>query len=225
MSDFESISSQDGDGDVNMAGICRTHSYKVSFDLYYDHTYEPEDPDPDAVAAATEALEGGADDADSQDGYYEGQAVPCNDPDCTCDGEEAPLTAEEVDEFLRESYCGEKPRYYYYCTSVLEALNFNKTGVEYRVRDVEYADGGKLRCVLDVINKNNKKRPSASKLEHMISELDLYNSIYAGGPGNEAIIPTKHEYRYITMSSFTYEQTEQERGRIDFRGHYKVTPL
>lgn len=222
MSDSESISSHDDYGDVIMKGIPRTYSYKISFDLYYDHTYVKEEAPEDAVDSDGYAgSEGGADaDDGSEAGYYEGQAVQCRDPACMCDGEEAPLTAEEVDDFMREPYCGEKPRYYYYCTSILEALNMKIA--KYNVRDVTYADGGKLQCVLDVILDSRTKRPSVDKLKHKISELDLYNSIYAGGPGNEAIVPTAHEYRYITMSSFQYEQTYNERGRIDFRGHLQI---
>ena len=93
------------------------------------------------------------------------------------------------------------------------------------VRDVTYADGGKLTCILDITRDNRKKRHSIDRLHHLIDELDLYNSIYAGGPGNEAIIPTAHEYRYIVMRTFTYEQTEQERGRIGFKGHYTIEAI
>lgn len=218
-SDSESISSHDEQGDVIMAGIMRTHSYKVSFDLYYDHTYVKEEPPETNVDSDGYDSTG----SNGSANYYEGEAVPCRDPACMCDGEEAPLTAEEVDDFMREAYCGEKPRYYYYCTSVLEALNVKVA--KYNVRDVTYADGGKLQCILDVKLDSRTKRPSVAKLKHKISELDLYNSIYAGGPENEAIVPTVHEYRYITMSSLKYEKTHQERGRIDFRGHLQIETI
>ena len=217
MSDSESVSSRDEQGDVIMAGFHYTYSYKVSFDLYYVHTYVKEEAPETSVDSDGYA---GSDDADSDDGQYEGQAVQCRDPACMCDGEEAPLTAEEVDDFIRESYCGEKPRYYYYCTSVLEALN--KGIAKYSVRDVTYADGGKLQCILDITLDSRAKKPSVTKLEHRIAELDLCNSIYAGGPGNEAIVPTAHEYKFITMSTLEYQQTYNERGRIDFRGHLKI---
>ncbi len=220
MSDSGSdASSNDGDGDVKMAGIERTYSYKVTFDLYYEHTYEREDPDEQAVAAAAASADDS--DAESEDGYYEGQAVPCKDPACQCDGEEAPLTAEEMDDFMREPYCSDKPRYYWYCVSVLEHMII-VYNMKCSVRDVTYADGGKLSCILDITRDNRKKRHSIGRLKHLIDELDLYNSIYAGGPGNEAIIPTAHEYRYIVMSTFTYDQTQQERGRIAFKGHYNI---
>ena len=222
MSDSESsISSRDDQGDVIMGGVKRKYSYKISFDLYYDHTYEREDPDPDAAAAAADAENDP--DAEPADSYYEGQAVPCGNPACECDGEEAPLTAEEVDDFLREPYCGEKPRYYYYCTCLLEHLMH--ADINCSVRDVTYADGGKLCCVLDITQDGRKKRLSVSRLRHLIDEIDLYNCIYAGGPGNEAIIPTEHEYRYIVMTTLAFEETQKERGRIDFRGHLTITSM
>lgn len=217
-----SISSHDEQGDVIMGGTQRTYSYKISFDLYYDHTYEREDPDPEAVELAADAEHDP--DANPEDSYYEGQAVSCADPACECTGyEEPPLTAEEVDDFLREPYCGEKPRYYYYCTSLLEHLMHAKMNCS--VRDVTYANGGKLRCVLTITQDGRKKRPSVARLRHLIDEIDLYNCIYAGGPGNEAIIPTMHEYRYIVMSTLAFEETHKERGRIDFRGHYEVEAI
>jgi hypothetical protein len=136
----------------------------------------------------------------------DGIAQPCDDESCLCDGNEAPLTPAEVDTFMCETYCGQ-PRYHWYATMLM-----NMT-----IRDVTY-DAGTLSFTVT-------SDMSAKKLKRFIVERDFYQCFFEGSPGNEGLVPTRHQYGYTPLCTLRLEHDYGQLGYIECRNSETVTVL
>lgn len=226
MSDTDSsVPSCDDEGDAIMRPIperiCKYKiTLKVSFVYTYTREYYGEEGDDDDGGS-----EGGSEGYGTEDYIADGTPVPCDDDACSCNGDEYPLEPAEVDTFMKATYLA-KPRYHWYASSVMSAIDKYSTARPKDVPQIEnvaYEDGGKITMTYNYGVKMNKKPMKPSRMEYIFEETDFVQLLYEGSPGNEAIIPTKHKYTYTPMSSFKTESDYTELGRISCRGDDGIT--
>ncbi len=225
MSDTDSsVSSFDCEGDAIMRPIpARICKYKVTLKVSFVYTYERE-------------YYGDADDGGSEGGASEGYGTedyipdgtpePCDDDACSCNGDEYPLEPAEVDAFMKEQMYADKPRYYYFASSVMAEIDRHSTNRPKDVPQIEkvnYEDGGKITFIYNFGVKANKKPMKPSRMDYIFSEADFVQLLYEGSPGSEALVPTKHRYAYSPMNTLKSDWDYTQLGRISCRGDDGIT--
>jgi hypothetical protein len=118
---------------------------------------------------------------------------------------EPDLTIEEINEFMKEEYCG-KPRYYWYASTMTNFIYQKNQDHTNFLSEMEYKDEtAKLSFVVNINGKNVKSRvKDLIQNLHEFHEKAFVDSLFDGMPGNELIVPSRKSY----TDSEIYESEE-----------------
>ena len=120
---------------------------------------------------------------------------------------EPDYTKEELDEFMKGTYCA-KPRYYWYASSMTNFIHEKNKIHSNFFENMEYKDGGVLSFIVNMNGKNAKRRryELCDNLEEF-HEKAFVDSLFDGDHGNEIFAPSRKAY---TDSELEEDESKSE---------------
>ncbi len=116
---------------------------------------------------------------------------------------EPDLKLEELNDFMKDEYCGKK-RYYWYASTMTNFIyEKNKNHANF-LTEVEYSETAKLSFVVNINGKNVKSRvQDLVQNLYEFHEKAFVDSLFDGMPGNELIVPSRKSYTDSEIYDFS----------------------
>lgn len=129
---------------------------------------------------------------------------------------EPDLSIEEINDFMKDEYCG-KNRYYWYASTMTNFIyQKNKSHTNF-LSEVEYnGENAKLSFVVNINGKNVKSRVN-DLIQNLgeFHEKAFVNSLFDGMPGNELIVPSRKSYTDSEIYNFSETDEDSDFESLD----------